>query len=265
MKNTLKITNIIALVITIIVNYISNTGILNGNTIASISARYQNLFTPAGYTFSIWGLIYLGLWVFVIYQGSSLFKKEEDDAIILQIGWWFVLSCIANCLWIIAFLYDFIGLSVWIMLLLLFSLIKIILNTRMELDDVPFKKIAFVWWPFSLYSGWITIALIANIAAWLTEAQWNRSGITEIAWTIIMICIAGAINLLIIWTRNMREFALVGAWALMGIAVANWNGAQSIVQTALAVTLILLVNIGIHAYKNRKSMPWRNWLLKSRE
>ena len=256
MKKSLPIANGIALIATIIINYLSNTGIFNGNTMASVSARYQNFFTPAGYAFSIWGLIYLGLLAFVIYQGRSLFKKVEGDGVALQIGWWFLISCIANCFWVIAWLYDYTGLSVLIMLALLFSLIRIIIKTNMEIENAPFKKIAFVWWPFSLYSGWVTVALIANIAAYLTKIKWDAFGISEVVWTTTMICIAGAINLFMIWKRNMREYALVGVWALVAIAVGNWNGVQSIVQTAIAIAAILFISSGMHGYKNRKSSPW---------
>ncbi|HEY8661960.1 MAG TPA: hypothetical protein VIL78_23195 [Hanamia sp.] len=257
MKKSLQIVNIIALIATIVINYLSNTGIFNDDTMASVSARYQNYFTPSGYAFSIWGLIYIGLLAFVIFQGSGLFKKAKADNVVLQIGWWFVISCIANCFWIIVWLYDYIGLSVLIMLVLLFSLIRIIIKTNMEMDDAPFKIIAFVWWPFSIYSGWITVALIADIAAYLTKIKWNGLGISAITWTIIMIIVAGIINLLMTWNKNMREYALVAVWALVAIAVANWNGVQSIVQTALVIAVILLLSIGLHAYKNRKSLLWQ--------
>lgn len=257
MKRTLQIANGIALALTVVINYLSNTGIFNGNTMSSVSAKYQNLFTPAGYAFSIWGLIYLGLLAFVIYQGRSIFKKVIEDETVMQIGWWFVVSCVANSLWVVAWLYDFTGLSVIIMVALLFSLLMIVLKTSMELDDVPFKKLAFVWWPFSIYAGWVAVALIANMAAWLTKINWNGFGFSEIKWTISMIVIAGLVNLFITWNRNMREFAIVGVWALIAIAIENGNrnGAQSIIQTAVIVAAILLLSSGMHAYKNRKTLP----------
>ncbi len=176
MKKTLPIANGIALVVTILVNYLSNTGVFNGKTMAEVSGSYHNYFTPAGYAFSIWGLIYLGLLAFVIYSAKGLFKKVEDEWPVLEIGWWFVISCVANSCWVIAWLYDYTGLSVIIMIILLISLLKIILNTRMELDDLPLKKIAFVWWPFCIYSGWISVALIANVAAYLTKIKWQWMG-----------------------------------------------------------------------------------------
>ena len=258
MKKTLQILNGVALIVTIIINYLSNTGIFNGNTMAMVSGKYHNYFTPAGYAFSIWGLIYLGLIAFVIYQARSLWKKVEDEWPVLEIGWWFIISCVANSLWVIAWLYDYIGISVIIMAILLISLIKIILATRMELDDLPLKKIAFVWWPFCLYSGWISVAFVADAAAWLTKIKWNGFGISEVAWALIMIIVAGVINLFITWNRNMREFAFVGAWALIAIAVSNWNVQESIKITAIIVAAILLISSSIHGYKNRKTSPFKS-------
>jgi hypothetical protein len=256
MKRFLQIANGIALAATIIINYLSNTGLFNGNTMATVSARYQNPFTPAAYAFSIWGLIYLSLLAYIIYQGRSLFRKGADDEVVLQIGGWFIISCIANCFWVIAWLYDLTGLSVVSMSLLLFSLAKIILNTRMEMDDVPLRTITFIWWPFCIYSGWITVALIADISAWLTKIQWNGWGLPPTAWAIIMILVAGAINIFMTWKRNMREFASVGVWALVAIAVPNWRSAPSIAWTALIMAVIVFINIGIHAFKNRNFSPW---------
>ena len=251
MQKRLSVANIFALIVTIVLNYLSNTGIFNGNTMSTVSAAYQNLFTPAGYAFSIWGLIYLGLAAFVIYHAVVSFKSNQENNVVLKVGWWFVISCIANCAWIFAWLYDYTGLSVIIMIMLLFSLVMIILKTRMELDDLPMKQIAFVWWPFSLYAGWITVALIANIAAWLTKINWDGFGLSSITWTIIMIIIAGIIYLLMTWQRNMREYALVGVWGLLAIAVANWTTEPSIVQSSIIISVIIFLSSTVHAIRNR--------------
>lgn len=260
-KKTLAIANIIALIITIVINYLSNTGIFNESTMASVSEKYENLFTPAGYAFSIWGLIYLGLLGFIFYQSKVFIKNGslendevyEEEETVYQIGWLFVASCVANCFWVLTWLYDYTGISVLVMVLLLLFLFRIIINTGMELQDASFKKIALVWWPFSIYTGWITVALIANVAAYLTKLGWE--GFTsEVTWTIAMICLAGAINLFMTWTRNMREYALAGAWGIFAIAVANWNGNQNIVLTAVVISILLLISSGLHAYKNRNNI-----------
>lgn len=253
MKKLLQILNIVAFLLVIAFNYISNTGAINGETMGTVSAEYNNLFTPAGYAFSIWGLIYLSLAGFVIYQIVSIRGRAEAE----KIGWWFIISSVLNIAWIFAWLNHLLGLSVLIMVLLLFSLIMIILKTHMELDDAPLSTIAFVWWPFSFYSGWITVALIANIAAWLTASGWEGFGISEITWTIIMILAALAINLLITWTRNMREFALVGAWGMVAVGIANRGENEIIFLTALIAAGILVISSGIHGYKNKESAPWK--------
>jgi len=101
MKRTLQIANGIALVSTIIINYLSNTGAINNTTIGEVSGVLQNLFTPASYAFSIWGFIYLLLIGFIFYQGRSLFGSNDSaDDVVVRIGWWFVISCIANSAWV---------------------------------------------------------------------------------------------------------------------------------------------------------------------
>ncbi len=258
MKKTLQIANGIAVVATIVINYLSNTGIFNGYTVRNVSDKYHNYFSPAGYAFSIWGLIYLGLLGFVFDAGSSLFKKNQDvddldNDMVLKIGWWFVMSCVGNSFWIIAWLYGYIGISVILMFLILFSLLIIIIKTRMELDFHPVKKYLFVFWPFAIYAGWISVAFIADMAAWLTKIRWNGWGVSQIHWTIIMIIIAGFINVLIVWKRNLREYALVGIWALVAIAISNQGKAQSIVYACYVVSAIILISILISGFKNHKS------------
>jgi hypothetical protein len=126
----------------------------------------------------------------------------------------------------------------------------------MEMDDAPLRTIAFIWWPFCLYAGWITVALFADIAAWLTKIRWDGWGLSETARAIILILVAGAIYLFMTWTRNMREYASVGVWGLLAIAVPNWRQAPPVAWTALIVAIILLINVSLHAYKNRDFSPW---------
>lgn len=255
MKRTLQIANIIGFVLVIIVNGLGGSGAINGTSIADISNANPNLFTPAGYAFSIWGFIYLLLLGFIVYQSRSLFKPVRDDAFILKTGWWFVLSCFANIMWIIFWLYGFMEYSIVAIFVLLYSLLKIVMKNRMELWDAPISVIVFLWWPFVFYSGWITVASIANVAAYLTSIEWNAWGYSEISWSVTMIIIAGIINLVVTWRRNMREFALVGAWALIAISVANWNISPTVANSALAVAIVLIISSGYHGFKNRETSP----------
>ncbi|TYB79386.1 tryptophan-rich sensory protein [Bizionia myxarmorum] len=260
MKKTLQISNGVALVSTIIINYLSNTGKINNATIGEVSKELNSLFTPAGYAFSIWGFIYLLLLGFIIYQGRSLFVKVRNDDFILKTGWWFVISCLANSAWVFAWLYGYTGLSCVFIFLLLFSLLKIVYANAMELWDAPLSTIAFLWWPFVFYSGWVAVASIANVSSYLVKINWDGFGLSPVSWTLIMIGIATIINLVITWTRNMREFALVGAWALIAIAIRNQTKQETIYATAAIAAAILIISSGIHGFKNRATNPFKKYM-----
>ncbi len=251
MKRTLQIANIIGFISVVIVNVLGGTGAINATSIADISNANHNLFTPAGYAFSIWSLIYLLLLGFIIYQSRGLFKPVGDDGFILKTGWWFVVSCFANIMWITFWVYGFMEYSILAIFVLLFSLIRIVIKNKMELWDAPISVILFLWWPFVIYSGWVTVASIANVSAYLKSINWDGWGYSEISWTITMIIIAGIINLAITWKRNMREFGLVGAWALIAISVANWETSSTVANTALVVAILLIISSGYHGYLNR--------------
>ena len=255
MKKALQIGNIIGFILVIIVNALGGSGALSGTSVGDISIANHNLFTPAGYAFSIWGFIYLLLLGFIIYQSRSLYKPVRDDEFIFKTGWWFVLSCFANIIWITFWVYGFMEYSILAIFVLLYSLLKIVINNRMELWDAPISVIAFLWWPFVIYSGWVTVASIANVSAYLTSINWDRWGYSESSWAVTMIIIAGIINLAVTWQRNMREFGLVGAWALIAICVANWEVSPTVANSALAVAIVLTISSSYHAFKNRATSP----------
>jgi len=255
MKKFFVLANSIAFILTIIANYVSNTGVINGKTIGGVSDNLNTLFTPAGYAFAIWGLIYLLLLGFIAYQLRALVKPIRDDSFILNTKGWFILSCMANIGWIFSWLFELTGLSLVFMFLLLFSLLVIVLKNRMELWDAPFPTILFVWWPFVIYSGWITVASVANVSAYLHKTGWEGFGLSPTTWTLIMIGVAGLINVWVTWSRNMREFGLVGAWALGAIAVANWHTNESVTNTAMLVMGILIGSSVLHAILNYKTNP----------
>ncbi len=251
MKKYFPILNAVALVATIVINYLSNTGVFNGETMATISAKYQNLFTPAGFAFSIWGLIYLGLLGFVIYYGPFTKNTNAKAKTISKVGWWFVISCLANSLWVIAWLYDYTFFTIPIMVLLFFSLLKIIQHNQSEMQASDIKTRIFLSLPFYIYSGWISVALIADVAAYLKKIQWAGFGISETVWTIIMFVVASIIHLYMIWKRNMPVFALVAVWALIAIAIANQHNNQVVYVTAIIMALFILGNVSLQVFTKR--------------
>jgi hypothetical protein len=262
MKKVLQIGNGIAFILTIFINYLSNTGILNNTTIGEVSDSYNSLFTPAGYTFAIWGLIYLLLFIFIIYQGRSLFIQVKENNVVQNTGWWFAISCLFNSLWVFAWLYEYTFLSCVFIFLLLFSLFKVIFNNQMESEDDRFPKMVFVSWPIVIYAGWVTVASIANVSSYLTKIEWDGFGITPVAWTIIMIGVAVLLNLFVMWKRHMRGFVLVGAWALVGIGIANTGLNQIITTIAFIGAAILVTANGIHGFLNFETNPlvkYKQW------
>ena len=240
MKKTLQVANGFSLIFTIIFNYLSNTGIFNGKTIGNVSDQYHTLITPAGYAFSIWGLIYLLLLGFVFYTGRSLFNtaKNEADDFEKNIGWWFVISCIANCAWIVAWLYGFSGISVLILGVAMVSLTKILLEA-LKYNNSTAEK-GFINIPFQIYAGWMSVALIVATASWLHKIGWNGWGISESTWTIIMIAVASVIHLMMTWQKNAPFFAFVGAWAFIAISQSNEAGSAVSIFAIIAATVLFI-------------------------
>lgn len=253
MKKQLQIANGFFLVFTIVFNYLSNTGIFNGKTIGNVSDQYHNLFTPAGYAFSIWGLIYLLLFAFVIYTGRSLFNPAKNNAydFVVKIEWWFVISCIANCAWIVTWLYGYTGISVLVLVVSLVSLLIILLEALKYKSSKA--EIAFINIPFQIYAGWVSVALIAAAAAWLKKIDWSRFGLNEITWTIIMIAIATIIHLLMTWKKNAPVFSLVAVWALIAIANSNKVESSPIYLVAMIAAALILISCLIFMVR-RKSL-----------
>jgi hypothetical protein len=247
----IAILNGVALAATIVVSYLSNTGIFDGHTMASLSARYPTLVTPAPYAFSIWGLIYLSLIGFAGYFARVVYRGLEDPA--LRIGGWFIVTCVANCCWVLAWLYGWTGLSVVLMVILLATLLRIVVLTNMELTDPLWPEIVFVWWPFCLYAGWITMAVLANVAAWLVKL-----GVGVSVWGAIgMLIAAGAAYLFMTWKRNMREYGFVGVWALVAISRAHWHRAPAVAGVAAALAGVLFISSSWHGWKHRAYGPFR--------
>ncbi|WP_378185853.1 tryptophan-rich sensory protein [Aquimarina sp. W85] len=255
MQKKLSVLNLISVLLVIAVNYSAQVFRFNNTTIGELSKQYANLFTPAGYAFSIWGLIFISLLTYSLFQIRRAFFSSKKSGFILATSYWFFSANLLNVAWVLAFTYDYTGISVLIMFALLFSLLKIVLATNMERWDAPIEIIAFVWWPICLYSGWIAVASIANTSAYLVKIDWGALGLSEITWTIIMIIVAVLVNLFMLVTRNMREFALVGVWALIAIYVKQNTSHPSIGIVALIGIVLLILAVALHGIKNHKTNP----------
>ena len=142
-QQTLSILNMLAVLFTIGINYYSQMYGINGNKVGVMSAKYSNLFTPAGYAFAIWGIIFIALFIFAVYQIYRTIIRKQTFDFISQAGIWFALATLFTGLWVVIWLYDYTLASVLIMLVILFSLMKVVVNTNMELWRAPSKTIMF--------------------------------------------------------------------------------------------------------------------------
>ncbi len=244
MKNTLlKIIAVATYLAMIIVNFLANSLPINNRSTGQISDDYPNLFAPAGAAFSIWCLIYLLLGVYIIYQFINKSKKTEE--LIKKITPFFIGTSLANISWIFAWHYDYIGISVLIMTVLLFLLIKIADILRAEKFTLLEKF--FIKLPFSIYFGWITVATIANITVFLVSIGWNGFGIADYIWTSIILLVGALIGILRMNKDKNIAYGLVLVWAYSWIlfkhfTVSGFNGEYPIIMATAIVCLFLFVS-----------------------
>jgi hypothetical protein len=243
MRNTLiKIIAGVAYVAMVAVNFLANSLPINNRSTGDISDAYPNLFAPAGPAFSIWGLIYLLLGGYVLYQFVKKDQKIED--LLKKINPFFIATSLANISWIFAWHYDYIGLSVLIMSSLLFFLIKIADILRAE-KFTSIEKL-FIWAPFSVYFGWITVAAIANITVFLVGIGWNGFGLADFVWTSIILLVGALIGILRMHKDKNIAYGLVLVWAYSWILFKHLSssGFDGKYPAVIATVIVCLVLFG---------------------
>jgi len=248
----LGIVNIVAFLGVLVVNYLAVNLPIGGMTTGALSDLYPNLFTPAGLTFSIRWLIYLALLGFVVRQVIDLSKKNSLW-ITKKVWIRFLLSCVANIGRIFAWHFQQVFLSVLVLVFFLITLIVIAKNIQIGKKLWTRKEKLLVQVPFSLYLWWISVAIIANTAAWLVHIQWTMFGLTPIFRTILVIIVATLLALLALWKKYNVIFALVVVRAFIGIIIKTL-GAE-IVYTQIIRTLwtcIAIITAGIWATRQKR-------------
>jgi hypothetical protein len=227
------------------INVLSNIVPLKGQSIGDISNSVFRdvLIIPANYAFAIWGVIYLGLISFAIYQALP---QQQADPRLRRGGYWMVVASLSQIVWVFLFQLGSFALSVVAMLGILGSLIVLYLQLGIgRVRDSRRQR----WWvdvPISIYLGWISVATIVNIASTLDYINWGGFGLSGELWTILMLAIAGAIAAIVGLQRGDLAFNAVFIWAFVAIAVRHGDR-LAIVATALgeaiALALILLWDI----------------------
>ena len=181
-----KITVLLGFAAVVVINGLAATGQINSMSPADISAKYPTLFTPEPYTFSIWGIIYVLLAVYVMFQLFS--TKMSQHGMTPKIAFWFVVSCLTNIGWVFAWHYDQILISTIIMVVLLYCLLRILMLVA-DMEHT-LGHIVSLELPFGLYSGWITVATVANLSVLLVSLGWDGFGIPTYLWLIAVLLIA---------------------------------------------------------------------------
>jgi hypothetical protein len=250
-KITIKqIITILVTLLTITVNGLANALPLNGQGTGEISDRFDIFFVPAGYVFSIWGLIYLGLIAFTIYQALP---AQKDDALLKKIYPAYWIGNLANVLWIFLWHYEYFPLTLVAMLTLLASLLYIYLQITKAGSHLDRNQKWFVKLPVSIYLGWISVATIANFTQVLFYFGWGGCGISPVVWAVIMLTIATVLGLLMLWRENDIAYALVLVWAFFGIANSQADTALVANAALIASVILILVIIGVSLVRWRST------------
>jgi len=241
MKNILiKTVTAVTFIAMVVVNFLANSLPINNRSTGAISDAYPNLFAPAGFTFSIWGLIYLLLAGYVIYQFIPFGKKsiEKKELLLKKINYLFIATSVANISWIFAWHYDLIGLSVLIMAALLILLINI--SDILRAQKMTLKEQFFISTPFSVYFGWITVAAIANITVFLVSINWQGFGISDFVWTSIILLTGTLIGILRLLKDKSIAYGLVLIWAYFGILFKHISASGFAKEYPSIITTVIL-------------------------
>lgn len=236
-KDTIRqYVNLLSVILALIVNILASTLPLNGQNTGEISDRFQVYFVPAGYVFSIWGLIYIGWIAFTIFQ---FLPAQKESPRLRRLGYLFALSNIANAAWLFCWHYNQFGLSVIVMLVLLGLLIASYLRLNVNRSHVKPVESWSVDVLFSVYLGWITVATVANISDWLYFIGWNGFGIPAQVWAVIMLAVASLLGLAMAVRRRDVGYLAVLVWAFVGIAVKQTSAPMVALSAWIAAALML--------------------------
>lgn len=207
--------NVAVLILVLWLNALAGSGALSGESIGVIANRYPSWFLPANYTFGIWSLIYLWLVAFAVYQALP---AQRGSAALgrLHLGW--VTNGALNIAWIVAFSFERFGSALLMMVALLVNLVWILERIGWHRGGLGAGDRVFVAYPFALYLAWISVALISNTFQYLTFLEWGGFGIPGPVWSAIMMGVATALGLFMVFHRGNWFFPLVFAWAFVGIA-----------------------------------------------
>ncbi len=222
-------------VLTIVMNGLATSLPLNGMDTGAISDMFPNYFTPAGYVFAIWGIIYLGLTAFTIYHSLP---SQRTNPRLRAIGWLFIVSNLFNSAWIVAWHYLQFPLSLLLMLGIAITLLT--LFVRLGIRPASRLEQWVVHVPFSIYMGWISVATIANTTIVLQYFGFEGGPLPGPVWSVAVMLVGTAIAAYILSTRRNVAYGAVFVWAFIGIAV-QYSSTDLVAYTAAALAALVLI------------------------
>jgi hypothetical protein len=235
---TRQLVTAVAIIASIIVNTLSNIFPPSGTNVGTLANTLLDpvQITPANYAFAIWGVVYLGLIAFGIYQFQS---TERHNARLERGGYLLTIACVSQCAWIYLFPARLFGLSIVAMLGILLPLIALYQCLGIGRQNVSKQERWFLQIPISIYLGWISVATVVNIASTLYISGWNGWG-APTAWTVLMMVVTGVLASYIFIERHDLAYTLVIVWALLGIAIRQ-IGMPLIAVTGVVIAIALLL------------------------
>jgi len=247
MKNfLLLVLNTLTFFGTLFLNYLYGSGAGGRKSVGEISNQYNTLITPAGYAFSIWGVIYLLLFGFIAYQWIGFFKGRNDRSL-EPTSFWFVASNMLNGLWIVVWVHEMLALSVFIISGLLISLL--FLGRNLKLGFKVNRPEIFIATPISVYLGWIIVATVVNLSVWLYDMGWFES--MDVFVTILVLIVSTSVYLFLLFKRNLTPPSFVGIWAFVAIAFKQVELNPAVFYAASIFSSVLFIGI-FFKLKNKK-------------
>jgi hypothetical protein len=243
MKNTFRQISVVVIILTTItINILADALPINGLNTGRISDNFHVYFVPAGYVFAIWGLIYMGLLAYAIYQALP---GQKINPRLQSTGWWVVLGGLANSVWIFLWHYQqFVG-TLAAMLVLLGSLIAVYQRLGIGRIRVSTGENWAVRIPFSVYLGWITVATVANVTDVLDYLKWNVFGIAAQTWFLVVLVAVLVISTLMSLNRRDVAYILVILWSLVGIGYKFSN--EPLIWIASLITSLLVALVFLYS------------------
>ncbi|MGB3138052.1 MAG: tryptophan-rich sensory protein [Nodosilinea sp.] len=242
----LAIATVIAVIAAVVFNTLFNRFPPGGQSVGEIANTVLSgvLITPANYAFAIWGIIYLGLFAYAVYQFHPQRRREPD---IQRVNWLLILACVAQTVWILLFTLQQFGWSILAMAVLLLALVGSYTALNIGRRRVSRQRRWMAYIPFSLYLGWISVATIVNVASALYASGWGGWGVSSTTWTGVMIGVAALVGAAVIYLHRDVAFTLVFVWAFVAIAVRQ-SDIPAVRWAAIAAAAGLLIWLAVASF-----------------